>query len=175
MPFFNYNGLSVLNIFVYESIAFLLVYTLLSAILGIIINITGIVEKILNLTIVLGAISKILGAIAGVLEMLLFIFIASFILARFNFSKPYILESRAAVTILAKTPIIANIAAPTYVALDEIYSLQKDYANDENKSEYNRKSLIILAKYRIISKEQAVKFVKDGKIKIDNPDSFILV
>lgn len=173
-PFFKFGGLSVLNIFVYESIAFLFIYVLLSAVLGIIINITGIVEKILKLTIVLGFISKILGAIAGVLEMLLFIFISSFVLARFNFSKQYIMESRVAMTILAKTPVVANIAAPTYVALDEIYNLQKDYANNENVLEYNRKSLIILVKYKIITKEQAMKFVKDGKIQIDNADSFII-
>ena len=173
-PFFNYGGLSVLNIFVYESIAFLFVYTLLSAILGIIINLTGVIERILKLTIVLGLISKILGAIAGVLEMLLFIFIATFALARFNFSRPYIMESRVAKTILARTPVVANVAAPTYVALDKIYKLQKNYAKDNNKSEYNRQSLIILVQYKLLSKEQALKLVKDGKIKIDNPEGFVL-
>ncbi len=173
-PFFDYGGYSVLNILVYESIAFILIFTLLSCLLGILINITGIVEKILNLTIVLGFISKILGAIAGILEMLLFIFIACFALSRFSFSSALINESRAARIILARTPVISNIAAPTYTAGSEIYELQKEYANAENKCEYNRKSVIILVKYGIISKDQARQFVKDGKIKIDNPESFVI-
>ena len=175
LPFFNYGGFTILNVFVYESIAFLLVYIILASILGIIINITGIVEKILKLTVILGLLSKVLGAIAGVLEMLLFIFISTFVLARFNFSKPYIMESKAARVILARTPVISGIAAPTYLALDEIYKLQKDYANTEDKEQYNIESLRILVKYRIVSKDQARKFVNDGKIKLSNPNGFVIM
>ena len=174
-PFFNFGGLSVLNIFLYESIGFLLIYTVLSCVLGIIINITGIIEKILNATIVLGVVSKILGAIAGLLEMILFIFIACFVLSRINTFSPYINESKIANIILNKTPIVAKISSPTYTSLNEIYELQKKYAKDENKSDYNRESLMILVKYGVISKEQAKELVKDGKINIDNPESFIIV
>ena len=174
LPFFNYGGLTVLNVFVYESLAFLFIYIMLSAILGIIINISGIVEKILKLTIVFGLLSKILGAIAGVLEMLLFIFMASFVLVRLNFSKPYIVESKMAMTILGKTPVVANVAAPTYVAFDKVYQLQKNFVNTEDKTEYNKQSLKILVDYGIITKEQAMQFVQEGKIKIPEGDVFIL-
>ena len=173
LPFFNYGGLTVLNIFVYESLAFLFIYIMLSAILGIIINISGIVEKILKLTIVFGLISKILGAIAGVLEMLLFIFTASFVLVRLNFSKPYIVESKMAMTILGRTPVLANIAAPTYVAFDKIYNLQKDFVTTEDKAKYNKESLKILVEYGVISKEQAMTFVKEGKIQLPAGDVLI--
>ena len=173
-PFFSFNGLSVFNIFVYESIAFILIFTLLSCLLGIIINLTGVVEKILNLTIILGILSKTLGAIAGVLEMLLFIFIGCFVLSRFSYTSPYINESKAARVILARTPIIGNIAGPTYNSVSEIYELQKKYKDSDNKSEFNREALIVLVKYGVLTKEQARQFVKDGKIKIDNPDSFII-
>ncbi len=174
-PFFSYGGFYILNIFVYESIAFFFIFTLLSCILGIILNITGIIEKLLNATIILGIVSKILGAIAGVLEMLLFIFVGCFVLSRINYTSSYIQESKTAKIILARTPIIANIAAPTYKAFDEVYELQKKYAKDEDKSEYNREALMIIVKYRIISKDQALKLVKDGKVKINNPDGFIIV
>lgn len=174
-PFFSFGGYTIFNVFLYESIAFLLIYALLSSVLGIIINITGIVEKILNATIVLGIVSKILGAIAGVLEMLLIIFIGLFVCARIKTTNPYVLESKPGRIILARTPIISNAAAPTTASLNEIYKLQKEDLENEDKEKFNIDALMILVRYNVVSKEQAVKLVKDGKIKISNPDGFVLV
>ena len=112
-------------------------FVILSSILGIIINITGIIEKLLNVTIILGFFSKILGAIAGVLEMLVFIFIALFVLARINVTSSFVMESKTARVILARTPILANVAGPTYNALSDVYKLQKQYADTDDKEAYN--------------------------------------
>ncbi|MBQ4583528.1 MAG: CvpA family protein [Bacilli bacterium] len=172
LPFWDFGGLSILNIFLYESIAFLLVFVLLSSVLGIIINITGIIEKLLNITIVLGFFSKILGAIAGVLEMIVFIFIAAFVLARINITSEFIMESSWARTILARTPVLANVAGPTYNALSEIYELQKEYADTDDKEAYNVDALTSLIRYGVISKEQAKKLIEDGKLKITTEVNF---
>lgn len=172
LPFWDFGGLSILNIFLYESIAFLLVFVLLSSVLGIIINITGIIEKLLNVTIVLGFFSKILGAIAGVLEMIVFIFIAAFVLARINVTSELIMESSWARTILARTPVLANVAGPTYNALSEIYELQKEYADTDDKEAYNVDALTSLIRYGVISKEQAKKLIDDGKLKITTEVNF---
>ena len=171
-PFFKFGGFSILNIFLYESIAFILIYILLSCILGIILNITGIIEKLLNATIILGLVSKLLGAIAGVLEMLLFIFIACFVFSRFSFSSPYINESKFAKVILSKTPIIGRIAAPTYKSVSDIYELQKKYSKTGDKAAYNYDSLKILVENGVISADQAEEFVKDGKIDIGDSQGF---
>lgn len=172
LPFWDFGGLTVLNIFLYESIAFLLVFVLLSSILGIIINITGIIEKLLNITIVLGFFSKILGAIAGVLEMIVFIFIAAFVLARINVTSEFIMESSWARAILARTPVLANVAGPTYNALSEIYELQKEYADTDDKEAYNVDALTSLIRYGVISKEQAKKLIDDGKLRITTEVNF---
>ena len=172
LPFWDFGGLSILNIFLYESIAFLLVFVLLSSVLGIIINITGIIEKLLNVTIVLGFFSKILGAIAGVLEMIVFIFIAAFVLARINVTSEFIMESSWARTILARTPVLANVAGPTYNALSEIYELQKQYADTDDKESYNVDALTSLIRYGVISKEQAKKLIDDGKLRITTEVNF---
>ena len=172
LPFWDFGGLSILNIFLYESIAFLLVFVLLSSVVGIIINITGIIEKLLNVTIVLGFFSKILGAIAGVLEMIVFIFIAAFVLARINVTSELIMESSWARTILARTPVLANVAGPTYNALSEIYELQKEYADTDDKEAYNVDALTSLIRYGVISKEQAKKLIDDGKLKITTEVNF---
>ena len=172
LPFWDFGGLTILNIFLYESIAFLLVFVILSSVLGIIINITGIIEKLLNITIVLGFFSKILGAIAGVLEMIVFIFIAAFVLARINVTSEFIMESSWARTILARTPVLANVAGPTYNALSEIYELQKEYADTDDKESYNVDALTSLIRYGVISKEQAKKLIDDGKLRITTEVNF---
>lgn len=172
LPFWSFDGLSILNIFLYESIAFLLVFVILSSILGIIINITGIIEKLLNVTIILGFFSKILGAIAGVLEMLVFIFIALFVLARINVTSSFVMESKTARVILARTPILANVAGPTYNALSDVYKLQKQYADTDDKEAYNLEALTSLVRYGVISKEQAKKLIDDGKLKFSTEVNF---
>lgn len=169
-PFFEfkgmYEGLSVLNILIYDTIAFLLVFVFLSAILGIIINISGIIEKLLNVTIILGAFSKILGAIAGLLEMIAFVYIVIFALAQFNVTSEFVLQSKVGSTILNNTPILSNVAAPTVVAIEDIYELQKEYANGKNNEKYNQEALMILVRYNIISSDKAQSLIDSGKLKV---------
>lgn len=66
LPFLSFwgifKGVTVLNILLYEVIAFLVILALLSIILKMVIFATSIFEKILNMTIILGIPSKILGA-----------------------------------------------------------------------------------------------------------------
>ena len=64
LPFFKFKGIfegiSTLNILMYEILAFIIALAILSIALTIIIKISGIIEKILKLTIVLALPSKLL-------------------------------------------------------------------------------------------------------------------
>ena len=57
LPFFNLGGvfkdITILNILIYEAIAFLIVFSILSIVYKILIRITNIFEKILKATIIL--------------------------------------------------------------------------------------------------------------------------
>ena len=72
LPFFKFKGIfegiSTLNILMYEILAFIIALAILSIALTIIIKISGIIEKILKLTIVLALPSKLLGAIVGFIQ-----------------------------------------------------------------------------------------------------------
>ena len=89
VPFFkfsgNWAGLVTLNILLYESLAYLIVFIVLSSVLTILLKISGIIEKLLNATIILGIPSKIIGAVLGFLEAVVFSFIIIFVLLQFNF------------------------------------------------------------------------------------------
>ena len=80
MPFFNFGGITSLNIVLYEVIAFLLVFSVLMIILKIVAVTTGIFETFLKFTIVLGIPSKILGAVVGAIKNYILVFFASFML-----------------------------------------------------------------------------------------------
>ncbi len=170
LPFFDfsgtYEGLTVLNILIYDTIAFLLVYVFLSAILGIIINITGLIEKLLNVTIILGAFSKFLGAIAGLLEMIAFVYIVLFALVQFNVTSEYVLQSKVGSTILNNTPVLSHVTAETVVAIEEIYELQKQYADGQNNQKYNQEALMILIRYEIISAQKAQELIDSNKLNV---------
>jgi len=171
-PFFEFGGffegLTALNILLYEIVAFLFIFIILSCVLRIIINISGLIEKLLNITVVLGLFSKILGAIAGLLEMLAFVYIALFALSQFNTTNKYVMESKLSTAILARTPILSNYAGASYNAMAEIYSLQDDYADEEDKTKYNIEAVSIMIKYGIVDRDTVKKIIDDGKLKLEN-------
>ena len=174
-PFFHFagdfEGLTVLNIVIYEAIAFVLVYIILMSILQVIIKITGGIETILKFTIVLGIPSKLLGALFGLLETFLFVFVALFLLQQIPATNNYVKESTLGNKIVNNSPILSNISEEYYKAFEEILSIKDQ--NYQNKEEYNRKSLEILLKYNIVKKDAVEELIENGKLKIPNSDEIL--
>ena len=79
LPFFKFGGLikgiDIINILVYELIAFSVVAIALGFILKVLITITGLIEKLLKMTVILSIPSKILGIFVGALEYYVYTFI----------------------------------------------------------------------------------------------------
>ena len=152
LPFFNFagdfEGLTVLNIVIYEALAFVIVYVILMSILQILISVTGVIEKVLNFTIVLGIPSKLLGALFGFFETYLFVFVALFLLSQIPVTNAYIKDSFVADKIANSSPILSGISENYYKAFEEIISIKDQNIHDKN--EYNRQSLDILLKYDIV-------------------------
>ena len=84
LPFVNFGGIfkdiTVINILVYEVIAFFVIFVLLTLVFKILLKVTSLFEKILKWTIILGIPSKILGAVLGVIQNLIYVFIVLYIL-----------------------------------------------------------------------------------------------
>ncbi len=165
-PFFNFagdfEGLTVLNIIIYEAIAFILVYIVLMSVLQIVIKITGGIEKILDFTIILGIPSKLLGALFGFLESYLFVFIALFLLSMLPTTNELILESRLGGVITESSPGLSNLTEESVAAVKEIISIKDQ--NIHNKKEYNKKCLDILLKYDIVKQEAVDELIEKGKL-----------
>ena len=136
LPFFKFGGLfsgvSIINILLYELIAFLIIFSLLYLVLRILLKITGIIEKILDMTIILGFFSKIGGGIVGFIEAYILVFVFLFVC-----NQPFIRvtgldSSKVGNFILDKTPVMSGAIEDTRKAINEVYTLTTKYKNDKN-------------------------------------------
>ena len=166
LPFFSFGGaikgVSVLNILLYELIAFLIVFSLLYLILRIILKITGILEKVLKATIILGFFSKIAGGIVGFFESYIIIFVILFI-----FSQPFIKvtgieESKISNAILKHTPVMSSTVKNIQTVFEEIDDLCYKYKSDSKS--INEDTIKLFIKYDIITEENVNYLKEKGKL-----------
>lgn len=176
-PFFRFGnilkGATVLNILIYEIISFVLVYSILMLILGIIKVTTKIFEKILKYTIILGIPSKLLGLVVGVIHYYVVAFIILFILSMPVFHIEEVKTSKFREPILKNTPILSNIAKETLELTDKIEIIKEKYKSDESAQKFNLEVLDLFLDYKIISVENADKLIKNGKLNIDGSNKIL--
>lgn len=169
LPFFNFGGIfkdiSVINILFYETLAFIIVFFVLTILFKILVSITKVFEKILTATIILGIPSKILGGILGILQSLIYIFITLYILNLPVFNFKFVNDSKVSNIILEKTPILNVVCEKMIDTFNEIIELKDEYSNTENTKEFNQKALNIMIDKKIISRDNAKKLIKSGKLK----------
>ena len=171
LPFFNFwgifKGVTVLNILLYEIIAFLIILSILTVILKLIIFATSIFEKILNFTVVLGIPSKLLGIIVGIIEYYVITFVILFVISLPIFNIDFIEGSKWRKPILNNTPILTDISKNTINVFNEFSSLKEKYEKSTSAKEFNKEALDIFLKYNVITPTSANKLIEKGKIEVD--------
>lgn len=172
LPFFKlggvFKGITVINILIYEAIAFFIVLSVLGTLLGIILKITGVISKIVDYSIILTLPSKLIGIVVGFLESYVLVFIILFLLSQFSGTNKLLKDSKLTNLILTKTPY-TNDFKKSYKAFEEIAEIGKSI--DDNKKDYE--SLDTLLKYDIISTDGAIKLVEKDKINIKGAEKLI--
>ena len=171
LPFFNFGGVfegaTVLNIILYQAIAFIIVFSLIMIIFKIILTITGVIEKILKFTIILAIPSKIGGFIVGIIEGYILMFIALFILSQPFLNIDVVEQSKLREPILNSSPILSNIVSSTNSALKDIYTLEKEFIDKKNVKYFNNETARILVDYKIVDKEYIDELNEKGKINVN--------
>ncbi len=178
LPFFDFNGLIkgalVLNILVYEIIAFALVFSLLLIVLKVLLLATTIFEKILTLTIVLGIPSKILGAVVGVIKNYVIAFVILYILALPNFSNNDLIESsKLQKPILENTPVLSSFVSSHLSVFDEFADLSKKYQKSLSSNEFNLEALDLFLKYDIVKTSTIQHLIDKEKLHIKGADELL--
>ena len=164
LPFFSFNGLKSLNILFYQLAAFLSLLLLFSAVLIVLIKMTGIFEKILKMTIILGIPSKILGFFVGLIETYIIVFAVLFFAKQPIFNQELLEESLLTPIIVNSSPGLSNIVGNMNDSLKDIYIITKDYDN-KDKSKTNKEIIDSLLKHKVIDQNYVDKLEKKGKIK----------
>ncbi len=170
LPFYNFDGLfgglSVVNILVYEIIAFLIVFSILSVLFSILVKVSSIVETLLKMTVILAIPSKILGAILGFIEYYLLAFIILFILSspafKFN-GMNFISESKLNNIIISNTPFMSSLVDDTIDTFKEIDSLIQNRGN-MSKEQFDCEALNIMVDNKLLDIESADYLYSEGKI-----------
>lgn len=168
LPFLNIGilkGVEVLNIIVYEFLAFLIVLIILSIILKLVLMATSIFEKILTATIILGIPSKIAGALVGILHHYIVAFIVLTILSLPIFNIGIIQESTLRKKIVNDTPLLSGAVDKSMGVINEFMDLKKKYDDREvNTKDFNCGAINLFTKYEVISQESLQKLINKGKI-----------
>lgn len=177
-PFFKFggnlaNGAS-LNIILYQLISFVLVIIILETILSVLVKITGIIEKILKFTIILGIPSKILGFIVGIVEGFIIIFLILFFLRQPGLNLDIFDESKLTNPILNSTPLLSQVASDFVDVFNDLYELGNDYYEQQlDENTLNLKSIDVMLEHKIITTDYVIKLVNANKIKVNGIDSVI--
>lgn len=177
LPFFNFwgilKGVTVINILLYEVLAFLILVAIFSIILKIILMAAKIIEKILEFTVVLGIPSKILGIFVGALEYYLFVFVLLYVVTLPIFDTKSIKESKFAVNILEKTPVLSSYTEDATKVLNDFVALKDKYEKSSNSEEFNKDALKVLLEYKVVDVKSIDKLVERNKIKINDIEEIL--
>lgn len=177
LPFFNFSGalegVTVLNIIIYEAIAYIVIILLLWAILRVIIVITGLLELILKMTVVLSIPSKLLGIIFGLAEAYIVLFVILFCANQIFMANNQKIDSKYASVILNNTPLLSEKVSNAYNSVDEVVSMASKYQDTEDKNEYNKEALDILLKNKFITVDAATKLIEKEKLEITGAEEIL--
>ena len=161
LPFFNFfgliNGIDVLNILLYEVIAFLVIFIALLFVLKVVLMLTGLVEKILKATVILSIPSKLLGIVVGVIEMYVYLFLILVIVSLPIFDSSFLKDSKMNNFILNNTPVLSGVSEEIIDIYGDVYNIIDNRKNKTNE-QLNEEILKVLIDKKVVTKESAKKF-----------------
>jgi len=177
LPFFDFNGifkgLTILNIVIYELIAFCILASVLMILYTVILRTTKIIDRLIKATLILELPLKIIGIAVGFVEGVVVVFTILFVLLQINSTREYIENNDTAQNVLKNTPVLSEKSKPLSNSVNEIYEVAESYKDNTNKNEANLKSLDILLKYKVLNPNTAKGLVVSGKLNIDGADALI--
>ena len=174
LPFFNFKiplgNLVSLNIIFYQLIAFLILVILFRLILQILVDVTGIFNKIINATIILALPNKLLGFIVGLLEGYLLMFIILNVVAIPMSGSNLFMDSSVRKFIVNDTPVLKDSIGGLNYAIEDVLSL----SSKDDRNTNDLKVIDIMLKYNVVTTNFMDDVKATGKLdEIKGIDSVI--
>ena len=157
---------------IYQLLAFIIILVLLLSVYGILTSVSGLIQKLVNATIILKLPSAIGGFIVGIIEGYLFAFlILLFLVLPFQNFKMFT-DSSLVNTVVYKTPILSSTTSNVTKSIKDIYEVSDKVVNKKiSTNEANLEIIDTMIKYDITTAhtvEQLVILDKlDGVTGID--------
>ena len=168
-PFFKFagdiKGIVVLNVIIYQLIAFILVAGILFSIFGIVVKTTGILQKAVDMTVILTIPSKIGGAIVGFFEGYIILFLLLTVLI-IPLSSIGLGESVLANKIIYESPLLTKSLGGIGDAIHDIFTLVGEgYDEGIAVNQMNLDTMDALLKYNVIKPESAQLLIDNNKLE----------
>ena len=170
LPFIEFKGvikdITSLNIMLYQTIAFILVFSILLGIYSISLKISRLVQKLVNMTIILLIPSKILGGVVSFIKGYLILFV-TFVFLIIPLGEYTIFKDSTFINImLYKTPIISKYTSKFTKPVNDIIDLGKSVNNNEIASQdANKKAIEIMLEYNIVDNKTIDKLYDLNKLE----------
>ena len=166
LPFFKFGGIILgatsMNILFYQLVSFIIVLCLLEVVLKALIKASGIIEKLLRITIIFGIPSKILGFILGIIEGVVVAHIGLFFLSQPMFGLD-MREATLAQNVMS-VPGLSNVTYTMKEVFDDIYELLDEHKDSNASNSYNLGVMDVLLKHKVISVDYVEKLKEKGKL-----------
>lgn len=165
LPFFNLNGLVTLNILIYQLLGFFFVALILFSIYNIVLKCTGVLQKLVDLSVILTIPSKVLGFIVGLIEGYVVIFLILLVLAIPLREVEFFNKSKGVDIVMNHSPILSSAFDGVVSTLGDIENITHRIVNgDANISKINVDIVKDLIDCKIISKEDTLDIIATGKL-----------
>lgn len=175
LPFFDLDGFVVLNIFIYQLIAFIIVFLIMLSIYGASLRLSKVLQKIVNATIILVLPSKLLGGVVSFLKGYLILFII-FIFLMIPFGNFELFRESACIDFMVhRTPVLSSYTRSFVDPVTEVVSLSSKVANKKiTVNEANLEALDIMLKYKVVEKDTVESLIEFHKIEdVDGIDEIV--
>ncbi len=169
LPFFDFQGsiegMSAINLLLYQVIALMFIFCILLTVYEIILKVSKVLQKLVNMTIVLWLPSKFFGGVIGLIKGYIIIFIILLVLI-IPFGKNDLYNSSMfAESIVYNTPVLSNSIGSITKTMKQISSLTDEVANKKiNSNVANLKTIDLLLDHKLVKKDTIKELVRKGKL-----------
>lgn len=163
LPFFGFEGLISLNIIMYQLIAFIVIAVILFSVYTIVLGFTGIVQKLVDISIILTLPSKILGLIIGFIEGYVVLFMILLVLQIPFKDNSLFVNSKFSNKIVNNTLLLSSSLGDLDDCIIDITDLTKTY-DKKDANQINLEIIQLELKYGIISKEDLKEIIETKKL-----------
>ena len=178
-PFFelkgSLEGISSINILLYQIIAFMLIFFILLSLYILIMGISSVIQKLVNLTIILIPVSKLLGGVVSLVKGYIIMFAVFLLLMIPLKNSDLFKESKLVNMMLYETPVLSDASSKVTGAVEEVYSLTSQVSKKKISSkEANKRTVDIMLKYKICDKDIVRTLIRKNKLtNLDNIEDIL--